>query len=48
MKERILKYKLDFNDNFTIPMPQGAKPLYVGVQRGTPCVWCLVDENREN
>lgn len=30
-----------------VPMPSGAQLVYVGVQRGVPCVWALCDPDAE-
>jgi len=43
----IYKYKLAITDYQTVWMPRGAKLLHVDTQRGTPCVWALVDTDNE-
>ena len=43
---RIWKYQLEITDDQYIDMPQGAKPLSVGVQRGVPCLWADVDPDK--
>jgi hypothetical protein len=39
----IYKYSLALNDWVSIYMPQGAKPLHVEMQNGTPQLWAQVD-----
>jgi len=43
MNQRIYKYMFDVNDIVTFEMPKGATVLHVQCQRGTPCLWALVD-----
>jgi hypothetical protein len=37
------KYEIPIIDDFSIPMPDGAKVLCVQVQRGIPVMWARVD-----
>jgi hypothetical protein len=39
----VWKFPIPLEDHPTIPMPVGAVPLHVGVQRGEPFLWALVD-----
>jgi hypothetical protein len=43
MAKRIYKYELAITDTQTIAMPEGAEILTVQAQRGTPCLWALVN-----
>jgi hypothetical protein len=46
MEEQMLtvhKYELPFHDEFSTPLPMGAKILTFQAQRETPCIWALVD-----
>lgn len=40
----IWKYEIQADDETTLHLPKGAKPLSVQVQNGQPCLWCLVDD----
>ena len=42
----IWKFGLPLSDRVEIEMPHGAQVLSVGVQRGNPCLWALVDAHR--
>lgn len=42
----IYKYQLGRPRLNTVPMPEGAEILHVGMQQGIPCVWALVDKGR--
>jgi hypothetical protein len=42
----IWKYPIPVQDSFSVDMPEGATVLSVNVQRGTPCMWVLVDPER--
>jgi hypothetical protein len=44
---RISEYPLRADDRQTVQLPKGAELLTVQVQRGTPCLWALVDEAAE-
>ena len=39
----VYKYSLVADDDVKIMMPKGARSLSVQVQRGSPCLWALVD-----
>ncbi len=39
----IYKYKLDFSEIQDVPMPAGAKILSAQMQKGSLCMWALVD-----
>lgn len=43
----VWKFEIEITDAFTIPMPEGAKPLYVAVQDGKPFLWAEVDPTAE-
>lgn len=43
MSATVWKYELKTTDQQIISMPQGARPLHVGEQRGQICLWALVD-----
>jgi hypothetical protein len=43
---RIWKYPLEVTDYQDIEMPQDAEILTVQVQRGTPCLWALVNPDK--
>ncbi len=43
-KRSIWKYELQVTDAQVVRMPVGARILTVQVQRDTPCLWALVDE----
>ena len=42
--KRILKYKVPFEDEFVLRMPEGAEILSVQAQYGALYLWALVDE----
>ena len=43
----IWKYSFDLNTTeYAFQIPQGAKPLHVREQRGTMCMWLLVDTEK--
>lgn len=44
---RVFKYPLLIEGYQTVEMPAGAVVLHVGVERGVPCAWALVDPERE-
>lgn len=41
----IWKYPFNIGDRFPLKMPLGAQILTVQVQKGSPCIWALVDVN---
>lgn len=43
----VWKFEIVLTDEFTLSMPKFAKPLYVAVQDGKPCLWALVDPGAE-
>lgn len=43
MALRIFKYIIDINDSI-IELPRGAKVLHIGLQRGEPHIWALIDD----
>lgn len=43
MTRRIYKYPFPVADLVEVDMPAGAKIVHVDVQRGTACIWALVD-----
>lgn len=47
MKKTIWKFELETRDDQEIKMPIGAQVLTVQMQFGTPCLWALVDPNKE-
>ena len=42
--KRIFKYELIVADHSKLCLPIGARILSVQVQRGTVCLWAIVDE----
>ena len=44
---KIFKYELKVSDIQFVSMPKGAKLLKVQTQRATPCIWALVDPDKE-
>lgn len=40
--ERVYKYELPVGDWISLTMPEGAEPLCVQVQRGSPYLWARV------
>ena len=46
-QKSIWKFPVDAVDLFGVEMPEGAEILSVQVQRGTPCVWAMVDPGRK-
>lgn len=40
--QRVYKYKLTLDDWVSIAMPEGAVPLFVDVQLGSPYIWARV------
>lgn len=42
----VWKYPLIINDDIILQMPGDAKPLHVDMQRGSPCLWALVEPDR--
>jgi len=44
MTRKIFKYEIPIADDFSLPLPQGARVLSIDVQNGTPFIWALVDE----
>lgn len=44
MSMRVFKYPIRLLDEFTLPLPDGAKVLSVQAQAGAPVLWALVDE----
>ena len=40
--QRVYKYAFSIGDWFTLNMPEGAEPLCIQVQSGTPCLWARV------
>jgi len=47
-KQTIWKYPLEFEDVQTIQMPIGAEILTAQIQDGKPCLWAVVDPEKEN
>lgn len=45
--KRIFKYQVETKDLQIVEMPKGAEILCVQLQHNIPCIWALVDENRE-
>lgn len=43
----VYKYPIPAADIFTLEMPAGALLLDVQEQRGTPCLWALVDPEKK-
>jgi len=43
----IWKYKLNIYENGELEMPDGAVPLSVQSQNGQPCLWAMVDPEKE-
>ena len=39
---RVYKYPLPLGDWVSVYMPQGAEPLCVQTQRGSPCLWARI------
>jgi hypothetical protein len=44
----IYKYPLSVSDKQTIKMPVGAQILTVQVQESAPCIWALVESEKED
>lgn len=44
---KIYKYEIPMTDSFSLPLPKGAEIIYVGLQRGEPQMWALVDPAAE-
>jgi hypothetical protein len=44
---RIYKYPISVNDEIVIKMPKDAKVLTVQMQKSEPCIWALVDPDKE-
>lgn len=43
----VYKYEFEIVDSVSFEMPEGAKPIYVDMQRlGTPAIWCQVDDSK--
>lgn len=42
----IWKYPLQIDDYQQVSLPEGAELLCVKIQRGTPCLWALVDPSK--
>lgn len=42
--KRIFKYPVLIEDEFSIEMPYGSRPIAVQLQFGTPVVWAVVDD----
>lgn len=42
----VFKYKVPIGDHVSISLPKGAQILSAQVQRGTPCIWALVDPDQ--
>jgi hypothetical protein len=43
----VWKFAIPIADEFAIRMPDGAEVLHVEAQHGEPCLWALVDPDRE-
>ena len=41
--KKIYKYKFEVKDKIVIEMPVDAEILTVQTQRGSPCMWALID-----
>ena len=46
--KRIFKYALETTDSQIVNMPKGAKILCIQVQYEKPCIWALVDPEKES
>lgn len=44
MMQRVFKYPLHATGEQSVPLPHGAQILCVQTQRGTPCLWALIDD----
>jgi hypothetical protein len=42
-ERKIFKYPLPIDDEIEISMPDGSEILTVQPQKGTPCIWAIVD-----
>ena len=47
MIKTIWKFELETKDNILVQIPKGAKILTVETQHEQPCMWALVDPNKE-
>lgn len=45
--KRIYKYPISVDDEISIKIPKGAVILTVQIQKGEPCIWALVDPDKE-
>jgi hypothetical protein len=43
----VYKYPIEINDEISLALPTGARILSIQEQRGTVCLWALVDESVE-
>ena len=43
----IHKFPIDICDNQVVEMPVGAQVLSAELQRGSPCLWALIDTDKE-
>ena len=46
-RDRIWKYEIQVEDEFTVEMPRLAQVIHVAVQDGTPCMWARVNPAAE-
>lgn len=44
---QVWKYELAVTDRQELEVPKGARFLHVDTQRGTPCLWAIVDPQAE-
>ena len=47
MRQTIWKFPVTVEDEFSVPMPPGAKVLSVHMQHGEPCMWAIVNSDSE-
>ena len=43
--KRIFKYTLQTKDSFELLLPKGLRILKLGMSKGNPCVWALINPN---
>ena len=44
----IWKYEVPIKDSFSVQIPEGGKILFLQTQKGTSCIWILVDQSKRN
>ncbi len=47
MYKIIWKYQIPINDKFAIEIPVGSQVLSVQMQKGSPCIWVLVNPDNK-